>query len=753
MPVTRSSLRVHWPLYLILTLFLILGTLYSVVSPLFEKPDELRHYAYVKYLADGRGLPLFAAEAQPLWRQEATQGPLFYALAATATFWIDDGDLDQLIPENPHYLGGQGAWGDNVNRYVHTDREAFPYRGAALAVHAARLVALAMGAITVAATYAIARTAFPARPALAAGGAALVAFNPMFLFISSSASNDSTVAAAAALTFLAAIKTSFAAPPQTRHFLALGLALGLTALAKSSGLALAPVAGLALIAAGVREKSWGPFIRGTIIVGLAFLLLSGWWFAANWAVNGDPLGTVTHAARFGRRTPTPTMLQLVPELEGLEESFWALFGWRNLPADGWLYTLLAVLDRLALVGWGLLLIRRVWCRTWSRREGIAAALLWLWFGLILITVLRWMQLSSWGNIGRLLFPGIGAVALLLILGWSGFVPRNQTRTLVGALAGGFLILAAASPLAYIAPAYARPAPLAESDLRRITHRLDETFGGKIALLGYDLSAAQVRPGEELLVTLYWRALDNVTRDYSVVVHLLDQNDVIVAQRDSHPAQGRFPTSRWAPGQAIADLYRLALPLTAYAPAQARLEVGLYHHATGQRLLTGAGTDNARFGQVAIAPNPGDLPNPVRFNFGDKIALLGYSFDRRAAPPGETLTLTLHWEALAEMDENYAAFVQVKDETEIWARRDAWPQDGDAPTAAWEVSRRVIDLHPLTLDPNTPPGVYDVEIGLYLSGTPKRLRLLADDGFPLDTRLVLSKIRVTSQSTPENPESE
>ena len=729
-------IKQHWPLFLILSLFLLLGVVYSVATPLFEKPDELRHYAYVKFIGDGHGLPLFADNGQALWRQEATQGPLYYVLAALATFWIDDSDFETLIRENPHYLGGQGEWGDNSNRFVHTDREAFPYRGATLAVRVARLIALAVGGVAVVAAYAMARTIFPARPELAAGAAAIVAFNPMFLFIGSSVSNDSTAAATAALVFLAGVRLLCAPSPTRRHFLALGLALGLAALTKSSALALIPVVGLFLVGVSLQERSVRLFLRSSLIVSVVFLALCGWWYASNWAVHGDPLGTVTHAARFGLRSPTPTLLQLLPELEGLEQSFWALFGWRNLPVDRWLYVLFATLDRLALIGWGILLLRQVWQRQWTRRQWIVVVLLWLWFGLALATVLRWMQLSTWGNIGRLLFPGMASVALLLALGWSAFVPQDKARYVIGLLAGGLLIIAAVCPFVYIAPAYARPAPLDEVAIQAIPHRLAATFGRQIELLGHDVSASEVRPGDKVTVTLYWRAVEKMADDYSVFVHLLDENDITVAQRDSYPGRGNFPTSWWTPGEVIADVYWLTLPVTTYAPSTARLEVGLYLLESGQRLPASTGNDNVRFGEVVVAPNP------VRFNFGDKIALAGYELDTRVVRPGETVTLTLYWEGLAEMEENYAVFtyIQGKD-TAIWARKDSWPLEGDAPTAAWHVGQRVVDPYPLTLDPNTPPGVYNLEIGLYQSQTGERLHRLSDDGFPLDTHIFLSKIRV------------
>jgi len=49
----------------------------------------------------------------------------------------------------------------------------------------------------------------------------------------------------------------------------------------------------------------------------------------------------------------------------------------------------------------------------------------------------------------------------------------------------------------------------------------------------------------------------------------------VAQRDSYPGLGRYPTRRWRPGEIIKDMYPVRIPATARAPAQARVLAGMY----------------------------------------------------------------------------------------------------------------------------------------------------------------------------------
>jgi len=733
-----------WPLFAVLAVFLILATVYNVAVPVLEKPDEKWHYPYVQNIADGKGLPVYGKGA---WNQEGGQGPLYYALAAAATFWVDDDDFGILARWNPFYTPLEDRpRNDNPNRFVHTDREAWPYRGATLAIHLARQVSVLMGLVAVLGTYLIVWEIFPGRRALATGAAAVVAFNPMFLFVASAASNDVTVAATASLATWAALRLALRNGSVLRQAALVGLLLGLALLSKTSAVALAPVVGGALAYRAWRERAWRSLLVGGLVVTAVALAVTGWWYVRSWRLYGDPLGMAVWLEHFGVRDPKPTLLDLLPEFDGLEMSYWAVFGWRDMVVERWIYDLFFVADRLALAGWLVGLGRALWLhwrgRAISLNSVVGLGLVWLWLVAAFAALLRYMQLI-WANHGRLLFPAVAAVGGLLFIGWRLWLPRRATPWLAALASGGLIALSIVCLAGTIVPAYAPPPRLTEAQIEAIPHRLDVEFGDMAHLLGYDLASDTVQPGEVLEVTLYWEAIGTVGQDYAVFVHLLDEHDLTMAQKDTHPGLGRFPTSRWRVGDAIADTYRLPVPETAYAPSAGPLEVGLYLPETGQRLPTSDGASNVRFASVTVRPREGALPNPVRLNFGGKIALVGYDFDRRTSAPGDTLRLTLYWEALAPMEESYTVFAHVLGEgTQMWANGDGVPVNGRAPTSTWQPGQVVEDAHDLTIGATTPPGVYDVEVGLYLLKTGKRLRLLADDGFPLDTRVFLSKIRVS-----------
>jgi hypothetical protein len=771
------------PIALILAAFVVLGMAYDVATPLFEKPDEIWHYPYVKYLADRQGLPTRdLTRAQPLMRQESTQPPLYYVTAAMATFWIEDDDWQDLVWLNPFWgYNAPGTVNDNKNRVFHTDRERFPYRGAVLAVRTARLVSVVWGAITILATYLMALELFPKRRSLAAGAAALVAFNPQFIFISSAVSNDSAVSALCTLALWLMLRL-VRRGVSTRRLVWLGLTVGLALITKASALALLPVAVVTIALAAWSEvprpdvnvradrakpyglkpspagalpsqhgdsAPWHAFVKALIIVFGIVVLVAGWWYVLNWQLHGDPLGLRVHQEIVGPGRPELTLAEWVHEFSQMELSLWAAFGWGNVHAHSWVYTALRIAVRLGALGLFIMAISELIKPRLERAARLGLALLLLWSLLVFAALLRWLQ-WVFAPSGRHLFPAIASITILLLLGLLQLVPSRWRCQATALLAGAMLVFAIICPLATIAPAYARPSLLSPEEIEATPNRLDVNFGGVMKLLGYNLQPAtcNLQPGDSLAVTLYWQSLTKMAQDYAVFVHLLDENDLILAQRNTFPGLGSFPTTLWQAGDAIADTYTLTLPEMTYAPSLAQLEVGLFDFATGERLLVSGPEgeplgDNVRFERIEVLPrSESGLPNPVHFNFGDKIALAGYEMDRRKVEPGEPMHLTLYWQGLAEMEDDYTVFVHLlREGDQIWAGADRQPQGGAAPTSSWSKRQVVVDEYELVMAPDAPPDVYEVEVGLYLPETGNRLDLLNQDGRLMGNRVLLTKVRV------------
>jgi hypothetical protein len=77
-------------------------------------------------------------------------------------------------------------------------------------------------------------------------------------------------------------------------------------------------------------------------------------------------------------------------------------------------------------------------------------------------------------------------------------------------------------------------------------------------------------------------------DYTVFVHIVDQEGVIWGQRDAVPQDGESPTSSWELGEIVEDQYELQIdvegPRNGYA-----VELGMYDPGTGERLADSQGS--------------------------------------------------------------------------------------------------------------------------------------------------------------------
>lgn len=123
--------------------------------------------------------------------------------------------------------------------------------------------------------------------------------------------------------------------------------------------------------------------------------------------------------------------------------------------------------------------------------------------------------------------------------------------------------------------YRRPA--GSESARPPMRPLQTPLGDGIALLGYDVQPATVRPGEILYVQLHWSIDAAPAADWTVFVHLTDpaQPDAPpLAGKDSPPGNNSLPTARWQPGWIVLDEYQLALPPD-LPPGAYALRVGMY----------------------------------------------------------------------------------------------------------------------------------------------------------------------------------
>ncbi|MFN2189493.1 MAG: hypothetical protein ACK2T3_12080, partial [Candidatus Promineifilaceae bacterium] len=379
----------------------------------------------------------------------------------------------------------------------------------------------------------------------------------------------------------------------------------------------------------------------------------------------------------------------------------------------------------------------------------------------------YMLVSPAGPNGRFFFPALSAFALLIFFGllqWLKEIRRAvnrkrsradttklktadegpATRFAALILIAGMLVLSLYALFGYLAPAYAIPPTIAEGAV--IPNQANVNFDSLVTLLGYEISADEVKPGEPIDIDLYWEVNAQPPGNYLLFVHLKNDEGAIIAQRDTHPGLGNFPSSLWKAGDRFKDSIRLFLPETTYAPANAKLSIGLYD-PTAYRLAVAdaAGKslgDSFQLAKISIAPSEGEYPNHQQQNFSDQLQLVGYEYSRLEAGPGDEIGVDLYWEALTDISDDYIVQVRLLDgDGRIWADADHRPVEEGAPTSSWMRGDIIHDLHVLELPSDTPEGSYIVDIALLNSATGERQNIIAYDGHWIDSHLALAPIKI------------
>jgi hypothetical protein len=127
--------------------------------------------------------------------------------------------------------------------------------------------------------------------------------------------------------------------------------------------------------------------------------------------------------------------------------------------------------------------------------------------------------------------------------------------------------------------------------------------------------------------------------------------------------------------------------------------------------------------------------------GQSITLVGYTLESDAVRPGESVRLTLYWQAMDKVMARYTVFTHVVDSKGLpVAQTDSPPLGGTAPTDSWQVGATIIDRYAIAIQPGTPPGQYELRVGMYSWPDLTRLPVTLN-GKPSGDYVPLGTIRV------------
>ncbi len=722
-------------LLVILGLFLGIGFWYSLATPPFETPDEVYHYAFVRHLAQGNGLPVQQAEVEEAWSHEGSQAPLYYWLVGRLTASIDQSDFAQLSVLNPRANIGDPLFPGNKNFMLYSAAN-HPLQGANLALHIGRWLSLALGALTLWLIYRIAQLAFAdyaqrtqswpvSLPLLTV---AWVAAIPQFTFISAACSNDSMVIAASTATVYWLARLVTKATTQKIALLEwaiLGSLAGIAALSKLQGLGLLPLVGIGTLIIAAQQRDWRVPLRAALPIALPALLIAGWWYWRNYTLYGDWFGVSHLLSNNGLREDDLSW----GELRGLRYSFWGLFGWFNILLPAWVYPFLDGVTLIALAGLPFAWVTSRQPSDTAQTARPVRVLLLSWLLISVALLVYWLNQAT-SSQGRLFFPALSAFVTLLIFGvnaWARYLPA-RSQPLLWSTPPLVMVGCSIYALTVLFPAsYRAPQPIAA--IPPSAQPIDVVYGDqdKLYLLALEVPTERFRAGDRVPVTLYLQAKAPIPTDYQLFIQFLDEAGVEVGNLTTHPAWGRNPTSLWQPNAIYADQYPVLIHRASQgdSPLLARVYIGFVDPATEESgrfpipAQTSDGTpitEGPFLGHVAISPSEPPAVDLAQMTgnsaqWGDVIQLAAADY-----PPQVTLgstdpfTVTLVWDAIGTPATDYAAFVHLLDSAQNRVSGFDQAPATRFPTRYWRAGDRIISQFVLT--PPTTAGEFTLWAGLY-----------------------------------------
>jgi hypothetical protein len=148
-------------------------------------------------------------------------------------------------------------------------------------------------------------------------------------------------------------------------------------------------------------------------------------------------------------------------------------------------------------------------------------------------------------------------------------PVYLTRDLPGAAAR--YSLDAAGPLIAVSPK-ATPGPAPDG----------RPLGDGVLLAGSRTELRETHAGPLVRLYLTWATTRRLTEELKVSARLLDSSGNVLVADDRVPVHFAYPTTAWAPGERVDDLYDLPIPANA-PPGPFGLQIILYRAADGSEV--------------------------------------------------------------------------------------------------------------------------------------------------------------------------
>ncbi|RME72828.1 MAG: hypothetical protein D6784_12875 [Chloroflexi bacterium] len=278
------------------------------------------------------------------------------------------------------------------------------------------------------------------------------------------------------------------------------------------------------------------------------------------------------------------------------------------------------------------------------------------------------------------------------------------------------------PLAGVTVIPARQ-PVDPSDLP-LALPLNRTLAPGLTLVGFEtLPGETIRSGDRVGASLIWQAGDPPPEADWQMQLVVDNGGA--GQPVSEPVglAGSLPSSQWRPGDVLRGWLMARVP-PALNPGQYALSLHLTA-STGQTVSLPLGEF-----QVTGWPRVFDPPQPritLSADFAGQTVLVGLDLEARQVAPGGILPVRLYWQAAAEFEQDYTAFVHlVGPDGRLYGQVDQTPGAGAYPTTGWLPGEYITDAYEIPVSSDAPAGAYRLEIGMYSPATGERLPVTPPD---------------------------
>ena len=441
-------------LSVLLLLVICQQVLIVLIFPPFSGHDEVAHFDYARLLAQEQRLPLIPELDE--WRTSTESGltpegdfisPDLYAYCLfTLEWWPCEPDNPDLAANPPYEAVSDTdglrypiAWQYAANHpplfYVLAApvQKLIDGQGLGLQIRILRLLAIPFALLLVAGTFALARQVVPGSAFLPAAAASFIAFQPQIAFSGAIFNNDVTVIATGAW-LLALLLYGMRRGFSRRVVVGFGVLLGVGMLFKGTAIIFAPVIAIGMVLGiGWRNvREWAP--KGAAVAAIGFGIAAPWNLLLYRRYGSfDALDQVERLqALWNYLDGAPSFLELLTDggfVSRFWRELWSGFGWRRIPFEDELLTLIGLVCLVCVAGLATMVVRNLRSDP-SGSVASARAIERNQFVVLLSTVvIGYLAVIQFGTTfmlaqARYAFPVMPAVAVLLSAGLRALVPER-----------------------------------------------------------------------------------------------------------------------------------------------------------------------------------------------------------------------------------------------------------------------------------------------------------------------------------------